>query len=242
MLLFILSIVQQQFLKAIKLYNMKRIGIFLSMLLLTTLFFAGTTQAQEEWPKTITAQNGTVIKVYEPQPESFTGNVLKTRSAVSVMQPGQDDRIFGTMWAVSTVETDRDNRQVNIVSTKVPNLKFASQVDDLNNDGFPDVVMYAKSSAPNEKGYLYAISSEENRSFRPIAFPDITDDAKLSKGYRGHDEFSLLETTLMRKFPIYSDTDSTNQGPIGKRVVQYRLVNKEGRLTFIVLRSYEAKQ
>jgi len=143
MLLFILSIVQQQFLKAIKLYNMKRIGIFLSMLLLTTLFFAGTTQAQEEWPKTITAQNGTVIKVYEPQPESFTGNVLKTRSAVSVMQPGQDDRIFGTMWAVSTVETDRDNRQVNIVSTKVPNLKFASQVD-------ADQIGYLKTTLESE--------------------------------------------------------------------------------------------
>jgi len=140
---------------------------------------------------------------------------------------------------ISPIGFDNGAREMSFI---IKGRLVLAEVDDLNNDGFPDVVMYAKSSAPNEKGYLYAISSEENRSFRPIAFPDITDDAKLSKGYRGHDEFSLLETTLMRKFPIYSDTDSTNQGPIGKRVVQYRLVNKEGRLTFIVLRSYEAKQ
>jgi hypothetical protein len=86
-------------------------------------------KAQDDaWPKTITAQDGSIIKLYEPQPESFSGNILKTRSAVSLQQ-GDADPIFGTVWAVETVETDRDNRVLNVISAKIPNLKFATAQD-----------------------------------------------------------------------------------------------------------------
>jgi hypothetical protein len=86
-------------------------------------------KAQDDaWPKTITAQDGSIIKLYEPQPESFSGNILKTRSAVSLQQ-GDADPIFGTVWAVETVETDRDNRVLNVISARIPNLKFATAQD-----------------------------------------------------------------------------------------------------------------
>ncbi|HXB12447.1 MAG TPA: hypothetical protein VNZ45_10700, partial [Bacteroidia bacterium] len=75
-----------------------------------------------------TAEDGSIIKLYEPQPESFSGNILKTRSAVSLQQ-GDADPIFGTVWAVETVETDRDNRVLNVISAKIPNLKFATAQD-----------------------------------------------------------------------------------------------------------------
>ena len=86
--------------------------------------------AQDEWPKEITASDGSVLKVYQPEPESFSGNVLKSRSAVSLLQTGKTDPIFGTFWSVATVETDRDNRTVAVQSVHVPNLKFADAIDD----------------------------------------------------------------------------------------------------------------
>src|ERR1700757_3157163 len=93
------------------------------------LFVSFSAKAQDDaWPKTITAENGSIIKLYEPQPESFSGNILKTRSAVSLQQ-GDADPIFGTVWAVETVETDRDNRELNVISAKIPNLKFATAQD-----------------------------------------------------------------------------------------------------------------
>jgi hypothetical protein len=93
------------------------------------LLFSANVKAQDDaWPKTITAQDGSIIKLYEPQPESFSGNILKTRSAVSLQQ-GDADPIFGTVWAVETVETDRDNRELNVISAKIPNLKFATAQD-----------------------------------------------------------------------------------------------------------------
>jgi hypothetical protein len=99
------------------------------VILSLSILFINATQAQDEWPKVITASDGSVVKIYEPQPESFTGNVLKFRAAISLQQQGKDEPVFGTFWSVATVETDRDNRHIDILSVKVPNLKLASDTD-----------------------------------------------------------------------------------------------------------------
>jgi len=96
------------------------------------IFLAGTVSAQEaqqDWPKSFTSDDGTVIKIYQPQPESFADNILKSRWAISVLQNGKTDPVFGTFWSVANVETDRDNRRVVIQSVKVPNVKFPGQAD-----------------------------------------------------------------------------------------------------------------
>ena len=87
-------------------------------------------QGQQEWPRSFTTDDGTVIKIYQPQPESFADNILKSRWAISVLQNGKSDPVFGTFWSVANVETDRDNRRVIIQSVKVPNVKFPGQADD----------------------------------------------------------------------------------------------------------------
>jgi hypothetical protein len=101
----------------------------LSLVLLFT-FFLAKGWAQDEWPKVITATDGSVLKVYHPQPESFSGNILKSRSAVSLLENGKTDPVFGTFWSVATVSTDRDNRVVSVQSVHVPNLKFADALGD----------------------------------------------------------------------------------------------------------------
>jgi len=113
--------------------------IFLS--LLSAFFLSGAVsaqqqeppasqQAQQEWPRSFTTEDGTVVKIYQPQPESFADNILKSRWAISVLQNGKSDPVFGTFWSVANVETDRDNRRVIIQSVKVPNVKFPGQTDD----------------------------------------------------------------------------------------------------------------
>ncbi len=101
--------------------------------LLCVVFLSGSAlaqEAQQDWPKSISADDGSVIKIYQPQPESFSDNVLKSRWAISVLQAGKADPIFGTFWSVANVETDRDNRRVIIQSVKVPNVKFPGQPDE----------------------------------------------------------------------------------------------------------------
>ena len=72
--------------------------------------------------------------------------------------------------------------------------KLLAEIDDLNNDGFTEVIIFIQE--PNGKKSLFCVSSKENERLEPIYFPDITDDMVLSKGYRGQDDFKLVEGIL----------------------------------------------
>jgi hypothetical protein len=52
-------------------------------------------------------------------------------------------------------------------------------------------------------------------------------DKAASKGYMGHDEFSVLEGVLGRCFPLYRDTDTNARPTGGMRQIQYKLVPGE---------------
>ena len=115
-----------------------------------------------------------------------------------------------------------------------------AEVDDFNNDGFPDMVIYVYSGTGNTMGTVYAMTSSQNKSVAPIMFPDVMDDAKLRTGYKGHDEFSLLQGSLVRKFPVYKPED-TDTPTGGKRVILYKMIVAEGAYKFKVINTYETK-
>lgn len=117
-----------------------------------------------------------------------------------------------------------------------------AEIDDLNNNGFPDIVVYIFSGLHNEYGNVFAFISEENKGFRPVGLPDANLNGKISEGYKGHDNFVLMEGTLMQRFPIYKSGDSTNNPTGGNRTVQYSLIGTEtGGYRFQMLRSYDTK-
>jgi hypothetical protein len=117
-----------------------------------------------------------------------------------------------------------------------------AEIDDLNNNGFPDIVVYMFSGLHGEYGNVFAFISEENKSIIPVGLPDANMNGKISEGYKGHDDFSLMEGTLMQKFPIYKAGDSTSNPTGGHRMVQYSLVgNGNGGYKFQMLRSYDTK-
>ena len=65
------------------------------------------------------------------------------------------------------------------------------------------------------------------KSMTPIYLPPITDDAKASKGYMGHDEFAVLENVLGRRFPVYKAGDMNTEPSGNIRQLQYKLVAGE---------------
>jgi hypothetical protein len=118
-----------------------------------------------------------------------------------------------------------------------------AEIDDLNNDGFPDLMFYTYTVNAEREwfGNAYAIVSLSNKSFAIAGIPDVLLDAKYKDGYRGRDEFSLLEGTLMRKFPIYK-TDDKDVPTGGKRVMQYQLTgSEETGFKFKVQQSFDTK-
>ncbi|MEI7588214.1 MAG: hypothetical protein WCJ68_01880 [Chitinophagia bacterium] len=113
-----------------------------------------------------------------------------------------------------------------------------AEVDDFNNDGFPDLVVYIidKENRIN----IFSVTSKNNESLDPIYFPDIFNDMQLSKGYRGKDEFKLVEGVLFRKFPIY-DADTAIKTPTNKvRQIMYRVVvGDQGYLKFKSFKNFD---
>ena len=101
-----------------------------SILKLGTVIFAllsGQTalvaQEEQNWPREIDAAE-VKIAIFQPQVETFSGDRLTARSAVSVTPAGQTEPTFGAMWMDARVATDRDNRTVDILDVKIDNVRF----------------------------------------------------------------------------------------------------------------------
>ena len=84
--------------------------------------------AQENWPKTTTTSEGTIIKLYQWQPESFENNTLKAHAAISVLENGKTEPVFGVAWLKATTETA--GSQVNVKSIYITNIKLPGETDD----------------------------------------------------------------------------------------------------------------
>jgi hypothetical protein len=114
------------------------------------------------------------------------------------------------------------------------------QVDDLNNDGVADLILFIYTDSAGSHGTVWALMSDGNKSILPCAMPDPALDGKINKGYKGGDQFSMMEGTVLQKFPIFKtgDTDSLPTG--GNRVVLYNVGKSEtGGYKFSMVRFYD---
>jgi hypothetical protein len=116
-----------------------------------------------------------------------------------------------------------------------------TEVDDLNKDGFPDLLLYVNTKDSLNKSTVIGISSQENKQVVPIVLPDILDDPRLRDGYRGSDQYMLLEGILMRTYPLFEKDVNGVQQPTGKmRRLMYKVAQGEqGSLKFVVSRFYD---
>jgi hypothetical protein len=94
---------------------------FLTALTLT-LALSGVAGAKT-WPKKMEGPKGTVI-MYQPQLETFQGDKLTARAAVSVQTKEMKNPVFGVVWINARVSTDRDTRMVTVEEAKITDAKF----------------------------------------------------------------------------------------------------------------------
>jgi hypothetical protein len=117
----------------------------------------------------------------------------------------------------------------------------AAEVADLNSDGSPEIYIYLTSAGSGSYGSLVAYAVNKKKSLSEIFLPDIMADSKLSKGYRGHDEFSVVENSLARRFPLYKDGDMNSKPTGGMRQVEYKLMPGEAGWVLRVKNSTDFK-
>jgi hypothetical protein len=126
------------------------------------------------------------------------------------------------------------------LSFYIRGLVVKEEIDDLNNDGFPDLLLYVDMDSMQTFGTVYAFLSDANKSIITCLLPDPMLDGKINQGYKGHDQFSRMEGFLLDKFPIYKPGDAQDKPTGGNRVLLYQLVrNKDGGFKFNRVRLYE---
>lgn len=124
-----------------------------------------------------------------------------------------------------------DNRMVvHSIDGNVTN----AEIEDLNCDGSPEVLVYITSAGSGSYGSVVGYSVNNRNSMSQIFFPPVADNPEISEGYMGHDEFTIMETTFAQRFPVYREGDTNNNPTGGIRQVQYKLVDGEASRIFKV--------
>ncbi len=81
------------------------------------------------WPNEL-EYKGHKIVVYQPQPESFEGDKITGRAAVSVTLPGNAEPKFGAIWIEARVSTDHDERVCELLELKISKVRFPDAAED----------------------------------------------------------------------------------------------------------------
>lgn len=122
----------------------------------------------------------------------------------------------------------------NTIYLKIDGQVVNAEIEDMNPDGFPELLIYTVSAGSGSYGNVIGYSVNNGKSLSQIYFPDLSENKDAFAGYMGHDEFTIVETTLVRRFPIYKDGDTNNNPTGGTRQIQYKLKNGESNKLFVI--------
>jgi len=115
-------------------------------------------------------------------------------------------------------------------TVKIEGAVSGTEIADLDGNGFPEIYVYVNSSGSGRNGSLVGYAVNRGKTMTEIYLPPVSENAKLRSGYRGHDEFAVVEGTFVQRFPIFRAGESN---PSGKtRQLQYKL--KQGEAGWIL--------
>jgi hypothetical protein len=84
----------------------------------------------DSWPRQFTTARGSRVVIYQPQAETFRGETVTGRAAVSVTRKTDSSPKFGVVFFEARVSVDRDSRTVSILGVKVRRVRFPSITPD----------------------------------------------------------------------------------------------------------------
>jgi hypothetical protein len=84
---------------------------------------AGPPLGGDPWPRKTTFQ-GAKISIYQPQLQSWTGNVLDAYAAVTIKTPGSNATNYGVIWFAARTEIDKVNRVVTLANFSLTKQNF----------------------------------------------------------------------------------------------------------------------
>lgn len=125
------------------------------------------------------------------------------------------------------------------ISKEIEGIVTGAEVADLNADGSPELYIYVTSAGSGAYGSVIAYSTNHKKSMSSIYMAELATGSKDAKGYMGHDEFTVIENSLARRFPIYKENDSNAKPTGGTRQLQYKLKMGEASWQLKLINSTE---
>lgn len=112
-------------------------------------------------------------------------------------------------------------RSNEAITVNVDNQVSRAFLEDMDGDNSPELFIVLTNPGSGSYGEVLAWSTNGRKSLTPVAIE--TPAERDLVGYMGHDEFEVMEDTLVRRFPVYKPGD-TNANPTGGwRQFQYKL-------------------
>lgn len=115
----------------------------------------------------------------------------------------------------------------SVIKQEIDGMVTGVEIADINADGSPEIYIYVSSAGSGAYGSLVAYSANHKKSLSEIYLAPLEDDKKNSVGYMGHDEFTIIENSFARRFPVYNEADANCCPKGGTRQLQYKLVMGE---------------
>ena len=112
-------------------------GLVLSSLLFT---LSVSVKAQTGWPKVIPFKSGGSATIYQPQPESLEGNKIIGHSAISAKETAKSEPVYGAIFYVAYISTDKDSRTASLDSITITNAKFSGVDDQAKIDKLVEII------------------------------------------------------------------------------------------------------
>jgi hypothetical protein len=125
----------------------------------------------------------------------------------------------------------------DVIKREIDGSVTGAEIADINADGSPEIYVYVNSAGSGSYGSLVAYSANNKKSLSEIYMAPLKDDKKNSIGYMGHDEFSIIENSFTRRFPVYNEGDANCCPKGGTRQLQYKLVPGEATWQLKLLKS-----
>lgn len=143
---------------------------------------------------------------------------------------------INTLWMDTiqtlTIQIEGLEKNDQNIDLEIDGMVVNAEIEDLNSDGYPEILIYTVSSGSENYGNVIGYSVTNEKSISPIYFPEISQNPRINKGYMGHDNFAIVEANLNRSFQLFTKGDSAL--PTGYiRQIRYVLVDGEDSKKFV---------
>lgn len=111
---------------------------------------------------------------------------------------------------------------------------IGAEIEDVNADGYPELMVYTRSSGKQSEAGLVGVSVNNGKSVSLFSFPEKNRNSKAFTGYRGGDELAIVENRLVQRFRVYASGDADKQPTGMYRQISYKLVNGEAMRVWVI--------